>query len=93
MEEDDTALPPSLPSRIAALVHAQFNALPPRCKPTIREDGSREWIPMSGIVLVKGMSINLFNLFIFGNIPIWMGMDRISPPFLSRPSDVFLFRV
>jgi hypothetical protein len=65
MEEDNTALPPSLPSRIAALVHAQFNALPPRCKPTIREDGSREWVPMSGIVLVKGMSINLF---IFGNI-------------------------
>ncbi|KAL1971142.1 hypothetical protein VTN77DRAFT_93 [Rasamsonia byssochlamydoides] len=52
MEERPTH--PSLPSRIAALVHAHFDALPARCKPMTREDGSREWIPMSGIVVVKG---------------------------------------
>jgi tRNA-specific adenosine deaminase 1 len=46
----------SLPSRIAALVHTHFDALPARCKPTAREDGTREWIPMSGIVVVKGVS-------------------------------------
>ncbi|KAJ5746394.1 hypothetical protein N7520_011576 [Penicillium odoratum] len=45
----------SLPSRIASLVHAHFDALPTKCKPTIFPDGSKEWIPMTGIVAVKGM--------------------------------------
>ncbi|KAJ5774380.1 hypothetical protein N7457_009276 [Penicillium paradoxum] len=45
---------PTLPSRIASLVHAHFDALPTRSKPTIFPDGSREWIPMTGIVAVKG---------------------------------------
>lgn len=45
----------SLSSRIASLVHAHFDALPTRSKPTIFPDGSREWIPMTGIVAVKGM--------------------------------------
>ncbi|KAL4927970.1 tRNA-specific adenosine deaminase [Aspergillus undulatus] len=44
----------SLPSRIAALVHAHFDGLPKRSKPIIRDDGTAEWIPMTGIVLVKG---------------------------------------
>ncbi|KAJ5545960.1 hypothetical protein N7494_003545 [Penicillium frequentans] len=43
----------ALPSRIASLVHAHFDALPTRSKPTIFPDGSREWIPMTGIVAVK----------------------------------------
>ncbi|EFW20203.1 hypothetical protein D8B26_003364 [Coccidioides posadasii str. Silveira] len=38
--------------RIASLVHSHFNALPQRCKPTIRPNGTPEWIPLSGIVLV-----------------------------------------
>lgn len=45
----------TLPSRIASLVHAHFDALPTRSKPTIFPDGSREWIPMTGIVAVRGM--------------------------------------
>ncbi|KAB8236362.1 tRNA-specific adenosine deaminase [Aspergillus alliaceus] len=44
----------SLSCRIASLVHAHFDGLPARSKPTVRPDGTREWIPMSGIVLVKG---------------------------------------
>lgn len=40
--------------RIASLVHSHFDALPQRCKPTIRPNGTREWIPLSGIVLVTG---------------------------------------
>lgn len=44
----------TLSSRIASLVHAHFNALPTRSKPSIFPDGSREWIPMTGIVAVKG---------------------------------------
>ncbi|EEQ83761.2 tRNA-specific adenosine deaminase [Blastomyces dermatitidis ER-3] len=44
----------SLGSRIARLVHSHFDALPKRSKPTIHPDGSREWVPLSGIVLVTG---------------------------------------
>lgn len=44
-----------LSTRIAALVHAHFDALPARYKPRTRDDGSREWIPMSGFVIVQGM--------------------------------------
>ncbi|KAL4947156.1 adenosine deaminase/editase [Aspergillus filifer] len=46
----------SLPSRIAGLVHAYFDGLPKRSKPIVRDDGTAEWIPMTGIVLVKGES-------------------------------------
>ncbi|KAK2767505.1 hypothetical protein FQN54_003662 [Arachnomyces sp. PD_36] len=41
----------SLESRIAYLVHTQFDALPKQSKPCIRGNGVKEWIPMSGIVL------------------------------------------
>lgn len=43
-----------LPSRIASLVHAHFDALPRRSKPVVRDDGSRDWTPMSAIVVVRG---------------------------------------
>ncbi|KAH8422726.1 tRNA-specific adenosine deaminase [Aspergillus melleus] len=52
MEKSDLGLP--LQSRIASLVHAHFDGLPSRSKPTVRPDGTKEWIPMSGIVIVKG---------------------------------------
>ncbi|KAL4935306.1 adenosine deaminase/editase [Aspergillus oleicola] len=51
MGDPDTVL---LPSRIADLVHAHFDGLPKRSKPVVRDDGTAEWIPMTGIVLVKG---------------------------------------
>lgn len=57
----------SLPSRIASLVHAHFDALPTRSKPTIFPDGSREWIPMTGIVAVKGMYRSLEHKTGFSN--------------------------
>ncbi|PGH04857.1 hypothetical protein AJ80_08466 [Polytolypa hystricis UAMH7299] len=44
----------SLEYRIASLVHSHFNALPKRSKPAIHPNGIREWIPLSGIVLVIG---------------------------------------
>ncbi|KAL4815242.1 hypothetical protein BDW67DRAFT_191672 [Aspergillus spinulosporus] len=44
----------TLPSRIAVLVHTHFDGLPKRSKPVLRDDGTGEWIPMTGIVLVKG---------------------------------------
>ena len=53
----------SLSSRIATLVHAHFDALPARSKPIIRDDGTREWIPMSGIVIVKGRAPDALGLY------------------------------
>ncbi|PGH17357.1 hypothetical protein AJ79_01241 [Helicocarpus griseus UAMH5409] len=44
----------SLECRIASLVHSHFDALPKRSKPTIHPNGTREWVPLSGIVLVTG---------------------------------------
>lgn len=51
---DSETLDTPLSSRIASLVHAHFDALPARSKPSTFPDGSREWIPMTGIVAVKG---------------------------------------
>ncbi|PYH37890.1 tRNA-specific adenosine deaminase [Aspergillus neoniger CBS 115656] len=42
-----------LAERIARVVHAHFDALPARSKPILRDDGTREWIPMCGVVVVR----------------------------------------
>jgi len=42
------------PDEIADCVLSAFDALPAKRKPREREDGTREWIPLSGIVLQKG---------------------------------------
>ncbi|RAL00964.1 tRNA-specific adenosine deaminase [Aspergillus ibericus CBS 121593] len=42
-----------LGEKIARLVHAHFDRLPPRSKPILRDDGTREWIPMCGVVVVR----------------------------------------
>ncbi|OKL60758.1 hypothetical protein UA08_04180 [Talaromyces atroroseus] len=54
MEGEKNTIP--LQTRIAALVHAHFDALPARYKPYTRNDGSKEWIPMSGFVAVRGQN-------------------------------------
>lgn len=51
----ESTLNAPLASRIASLIHAHFDGLPARSKPKIFPDGSREWIPMTGIVAVKGI--------------------------------------
>jgi hypothetical protein len=50
-----THLMASLEERIAALALRTFDNLPPKSKPRIHPDGSREWVPMSAIVLVQGI--------------------------------------
>lgn len=60
MSESEGPVP--LPSRIASLVHAHFDALPTRSKPSIFPGGSREWIPMTGIVIVAGVCSWYFQL-------------------------------
>lgn len=39
---------------IADCVLSTFEHLPDKRKPRLRSDGSREWVPLSGIVLVQG---------------------------------------
>ncbi|GKZ87581.1 hypothetical protein CBS63078_1186 [Aspergillus niger] len=46
----------ALAERIARLVHAHFDGLPARSKPILRDDGTREWIPMCGVVVVRDVS-------------------------------------
>jgi hypothetical protein len=43
-----------LEERIATLALRKFDDLPAKSKPRIHPDGSREWVPMSAIVLVRG---------------------------------------
>jgi hypothetical protein len=40
---------------IADCVLSTFHQLPEKRKPRPRIDGSREWVPLAGIVLSKGM--------------------------------------
>jgi hypothetical protein len=48
---------------IAHCVLSTFEALPERRKPRARGDGSREWVPLAGICLAKGMyDSSLFSL-------------------------------
>lgn len=42
------------PDAIADAVLEAFDKLPPKCKPRPRSPGSREWIPLAGIVVAKG---------------------------------------
>jgi hypothetical protein len=42
---------------IAECVLSTFDSLPEKRKPRARGDGAREWVPLAGIVLVKGMYI------------------------------------
>jgi len=39
---------------IADCVLAAFEKLPEKRKPRPRSDGSREWVPLAGVVLSKG---------------------------------------
>ena len=40
---------------VASLVLEEFSKLPAKRKPAVRDNGLREWVPLSGIV-VKGTS-------------------------------------
>ena len=44
----------SIEDRVVRSIHERFNALPSKNKPRVFPDGSREWVPLSGIALVRG---------------------------------------
>lgn len=45
----------TLEERVAASALRTFDDLPKKSKPRIHPDGSREWVPMSAVVLVRGI--------------------------------------
>lgn len=57
----------ALAERIAKVVHAHFDALPARSKPILRDDGTREWIPMCGVVVVRGLYILFSSFLLWGS--------------------------
>jgi tRNA-specific adenosine deaminase 1 len=44
------------PDAIAGCVLDTFDNLPPKRKPQQRSDNVREWVPLSGIVVERGMA-------------------------------------
>ena len=48
--------------RLAECVLQAFEALPAKCKPRPRNDGAREWIPLSGIIFAKGNAIDFHSV-------------------------------
>ena len=44
----------SLEDQIARSVHGIFDSLPAKCKPRTSINGVSEWIPLSGIAIVRG---------------------------------------
>ncbi len=45
----------TLEERITALALHTFDGLPKKSKPRIHPDGSREWVPISALVLAGGI--------------------------------------
>ena len=48
------------PDAIASAVLGEFRKLPAKRKPAVRDNGLREWVPLSGIV-VEGVLSFLFS--------------------------------
>lgn len=45
-----------LEDRVVESIFAKFDALPIKSKPRVSSEGSQEWVPLSGIAIVKGLS-------------------------------------
>lgn len=58
----------TLEDRVAETVFAKFDALPSKSKPRKLSTGGQEWVPLSGIVIVKGLRSHLRD--------IWRVVDR-----------------
>ena len=54
----------SLEDQIARSIHDIFDSLPAKCKPRTSADGVSEWIPLSGIAIVRGDTLWLIPVVI-----------------------------
>ena len=46
----------TLEDRVVEIIHEKFDALPAKSKPRIRDNGRNEWVPMSGIAVIKSVT-------------------------------------
>lgn len=54
-------MPEATADEIAALVLEQFDRLPQKRKPAVRDNGIHEWVPLSAIV-AEGIYIYLYSV-------------------------------
>lgn len=43
--------------RVVDVILEKFHSLPSKCKPILRADGHHDWVPLSGILLTKGVDM------------------------------------
>lgn len=58
----------SLEDQVANCIHGVFDSLPAKCKPRTSTNGVREWIPLSGIAIIRGNKYWLFPIIIPGRL-------------------------
>ena len=58
----------SLEDQVANCIHGVFDSLPAKCKPRISTNGVSEWIPLSGIAIVRGNKFWLIPITIPGRL-------------------------
>ena len=58
----------SLEDQVANCIHGVFNSLPEKCKPRTSTDGVSEWIPLSGIAIVRGNKVWLIPIIFPGRL-------------------------
>ena len=56
----------SLEDQVANCIHGVFDSLPAKCKPRTSTNGVSEWIPLSGIAIVRGNKFWLIPIIIPG---------------------------
>jgi len=39
--------------RVVKSIHEKFNSLPAKSKPRVNQAGTREWVPLSGIAVIR----------------------------------------
>ncbi|OCK96011.1 uncharacterized protein K441DRAFT_554588 [Cenococcum geophilum 1.58] len=73
---------------IADCVLSTFDSLPAKRKPRQRDDGAREWVPLSGIALSKGTTHSIPSIPASNSLPIthqrWRALDMCFPRVCSR---------
>ena len=51
-----------LQNQIADIVHEEYDKLPRKSKPGASADGIHDWVPLAGIVAVRGKLRNVYEL-------------------------------
>ena len=65
----------SLEDQVANCIHGVFDSLPAKCKPRTSTKGVSEWIPLSGIAIVRGDKLWLIPMNTLKRLIIICQMD------------------